>query len=163
MWYILLFFGLCLYIYATQAVEIMEGFKPRCPNLLIKNGNELLLKNTNLATIPGVNPIVFHNLQEYAEFVDWQRSQGIKCPLLYLEQGYNTQNEPTFKITPPPLKLLDASRNDPPYNKNSFPGMDPLGQNIGDVTDLDVYHEVGTTMPNNANPMDPNWEDKIQI
>jgi hypothetical protein len=158
MWYIILFFLLCLYIYATRSVEMIEGFKPRCPNILIKNGNEILLKNTNLANIPGVNPIVFHNLQEYTDFVDWQRSQGIKCPLLYLEQGYNTQNEPTYKVMPPPIKLMDASRNDPPYNKNSFPGMDPLGQNIGDVTDLDVYHEVGNTLSNNPNPMDPNWK-----
>ena len=155
MWYILLFFFLCLYIYATKSVENIEGFKPRCPTILIKHGNEILLKNTNLANIPGVNPVVFHNLQEYTEFVHWQRSQGIKCPLLQLEQGYNTQNEPTYKVMSP-IKLLDASRNGP-YNKNSFPGMDPLGQNIGDVTDLDVYHEVGNTLPNNPNPMDPNW------
>ena len=157
MWYILLFFLLCLYIYATHAVERMEGFKPRCPNILIKNGNEIFLKNTNLANIPGVNPVVFHNLEEYAEFVDWQRSQGIKCPLLKLEQGYNTQNELTYMVTPA-VKLTDATRDDPPYNKNSFPGIDPLGQNIGDVTDLDVYHEVGNTIPNNSNPMDPNWQ-----
>ena len=156
MWYILLFFVLCLYIYATQAVERMEGFKPRCPNVLIKNGNEILLKNTNVATIPGVNPVVFHNLQEYSEFVDWQRSQGIKCPLLKLEHGYNTQNEPVLHVSP--VKMTDASRDDPPYNKNSFPGIDPMGQNIGDITDLDVYHEVGNTLPNNPNPMDPNWK-----
>ena len=155
MWYILLFFVLCLYIYATQSVERMEGFKPRCPNILIKNGNEILLKNTNLANIPGVNPIVFHNLQEYAEFVDWQRSQGFKCPLLQLEQGYNTQNEPVFHVKP--VKMTDATRDEPPYNKNSFPGIDPLGQNIGDTTDLDVYHEIGNTQSKNPNPMDPNW------
>jgi hypothetical protein len=163
MWYILLFFVLCLYIYATQSVERMEGFKPRCPNILIKNGNEILLKNTNLATIPGVNPVVFHNLQEYAEFVDWQRSQGIKCPLLQLEQGYNTQNETVYHVKPPPIHLTDASRDDPPYNQNSYPGMDPMGQNIGDTTMLDEYHEIGTTQDKSMNAMDPNWDNTLQV
>ena len=113
-----------------------EGFRPRCPNLLIQRGNEILLKNTNLADIPGVNPIVFHNLEEYTEFVEWQRSQGINCPVLHLKKSYNVQNDAVYKIQKPTL-LLDASRNDPPYNENSYPGMDPHNQTIGQVTPLD--------------------------
>ena len=90
--------------YTSQSV--LEGFKqkPRCPNILIQNGNELLLKNTNLADIPGVNPIVFHNLHEYTEFVEWQRSQGIQCPILYLQKSYSIQNEPVYINRKSPLE-----------------------------------------------------------
>lgn len=146
-----------LYVCMNHAKALQEGFKPRCPNLLIQNGNELWLKNTNLAEVPGVNPVVFHSLDEYTEFVEWQKSQGIQCPILYLQKSYNAQNEPIYKITPPPIHLMDASRNDPPYNKNSYPGMDPMNQNIGDVTMLDEYHEVGTKQQTSKNAMDPNW------
>jgi hypothetical protein len=136
---------------------MIEGFRPRCPNVLIQNGNEIWLKNTNLADVPGVNPVVFHNLDEYTEFVEWQRSQGIKCPLLYLQKTYDAQNNPVYEMKPPPSHLVDASRDDPPYNKNSYPGIDPEGQHIGDYTMLDEYHDVGETQLLSANAMDKNW------
>lgn len=149
-----------LYVCLTQTAEsITEGFKPRCPNVLIQHGNELWLKNTNLADIPGVNPVIFHNLDEYTEFVDWQKSQGIKCPILYLQKSYNPQNEPVYHVKPPPLHLTDASRNDPPFNQNSYPGMDPMGQNIGDTTMLDEYHNIGETQEISKNTMDSNWQE----
>ena len=56
-----------------------------CPNLLIKRGNKYLLQNTKKVIVPGVNPIVFNNLSEYEEFINWQKAQNIKCPVLYLE------------------------------------------------------------------------------
>jgi hypothetical protein len=160
-WIFALFvFLMGLYVCLTQTSEaIQEGFRQRCPNILIDHGNEIWLKNTNLADIPGVNPMIFHNLEEYTQFVEWQKSQGIKCPLLYLQKGYNTQNDEVYHVKPPPLHLTDASRNDPPYNKNSYPGMDPMGQNIGDTTMLDEYHDIGETQEKSLNAMDSNWEE----
>lgn len=155
-WFILLTFitGLYVCLYHSSS-SIKEGFKPRCPNLLIQHGNELWLKNTNLATVPGVNPMVFHSLEDYIEFTDWQKSQGIKCPILHLQKSYDAQNNATYVK---PIKLMDASRNDPPYNQNSYPGMDPQNQNIGDVTMLDKYHDIGQTTPTSVNAMDPNYQ-----
>jgi len=137
--------------------DFKEGFKPRCPNLLIQNGQEIWLKNTNLADVPGVNPMIFHSLEEYTEFISWQKSRGINCPLLYLQKSYDAQNDPIYTIKPPPDYLLDATRNDPPYNTNSYPGMDPQNQGIGDYSMLDEYHEVGETSSPSKNAMDPNW------
>jgi hypothetical protein len=157
-WFIVVTFFSGLYVclnYTSGAFT--EGFKTRCPNLLIQEGNELWLKNTNLADIPGVNPVVFHSLDEYTEFVDWQKSQGIHCPILYLQKTYDAQNTAVYKMKPPPLHLMDATRNDPPYNKNSYPGMDPMNQNIGDNTMLDEYHTIGETQTTSKNAMDPNW------
>ena len=147
-----------LYVSLTYSSKsFQEGLTPRCPNLLIQSGNEILLKNTNLADIPGVNPVVFHNLEEYTQFVDWQHSQGIQCPILYLQKSYNTQNDPVYKIKPVPKHLTDASRDDGPYNKNSYPGVDKANQNIGDYTMLDKYHDIGETQNQSGNAMDPNW------
>ncbi len=153
---VLFFAGFYVHLnYSTSRIQ--EGFGPRCPNILIQNGNEIWLKNTNLAEIPGVNPIVFHNLEEYTQFIDWQHSQKINCPILFLQKSYSTQNDAIYKIKPIPKQLTDATRNQPPYNTNSYPGIDPTNQDIGEYTMLDEYHEVGESQPQSADPMDPNW------
>ena len=60
-----------------------------CPNVLIQDGKKLLLVNKKKATIPGVNPILFENLEEYTEYLKWQRKQGIVCPVLYFQGSYS--------------------------------------------------------------------------
>ncbi len=55
--------------------------------------------------MPGVNPIRFSNLEEYTEFTEWQRSQGILCPILFLQHAYNAQGEPVYKARPSPTNL----------------------------------------------------------
>ena len=77
----------------------------RCPNLLVQKGTTLYLHNTNLATVPGVNPIRFDNLEEYIEFIDWLRGQGIKCPILFLQHSVNAQGESVYNIRPSPTDL----------------------------------------------------------
>jgi hypothetical protein len=172
-----------------------EGFKPsfkrECPNLLIQENNEIFLYNTKKANVPGVNPIKFNNLDEYTEFVDWQRSQKINCPILFLQKNYNAQGNTVYAARSSPenlrgglsnmyirnekfdndfednefednefedkeySKLLDASRDDPPYNKNSHPAYDQQNQYIGINTPLDkMYNEKGSV---SANPMDTRW------
>jgi|TARA_B110000003_G_C16581348_1_gene508218 hypothetical protein len=172
-----------------------EGFKPsfkrECPNLLIQENNEIFLYNTKKANVPGVNPIKFNNLDEYTEFVDWQRSQKINCPILFLQKNYNAQGNTVYTARSSPenlrgglsnmyirnekfdndfednefednefedkeySKLLDASRDDPPYNKNSHPAYDQQNQYIGINTPLDkMYNEKGSV---SANPMDTRW------
>ena len=73
--------------------KIFEGFEgkdKRCPNMLVQIDKNYFLYNSNLAKIPGVNPIRFNNLEEYVEFLDWQKSQGINCPVLYLQKTYDS-------------------------------------------------------------------------
>jgi hypothetical protein len=77
----------------------------RCPNLLIQKGTVLFLYNTKLAPVPGVNPIQFNNLEEYVEFTDWLRGQGIKCPILFLQHSINAQGESIYNIRPGPTNL----------------------------------------------------------
>jgi hypothetical protein len=145
----------------------------RCPNLLIKKGSSYYLYNSKLTEVPGVNPIQFENLEEYVEFLDWQKSQGIRCPVLYLQQSFNAQGEPCYTARPgvtepqgglPPCKgknpnptlLIDAARNDPPYNINSYPGYDQNNQYVGSTTPLDAMNINKTDAM--ANAMTSSWK-----
>jgi hypothetical protein len=168
-----------------------EGFvanQPhRCPNILIQKGTEIYLYNSQVAKVPGVNPLKFNNLEDYVEFMKWQRSQGIVCPVLYLQQTNDAQGKNVYKIRPSPVdlqgglppmvdtttttttvtpgrtrlppitKLMDSNRNDPPFNTNSYPGFDATGFNMGDVTPLDLMNYIQQDSGMSPNPMDSNW------
>ena len=144
----------------------------RCPNILIQKGSELYLHNSRLANVPGVNPLKFNNLEDYVEFMDWQRGQGIRCPVLYLQHSFDAQGKPVYKIRPSPLDLqgglppvatsgvvaANANANmiedsdKPPMNANSYPAFDPMEPNTGSIKDH-LKKRRGLS----ANPMDPNW------
>lgn len=200
----ILVFLIGLYFYAkTTGVKVSEGFTnsnsrpPRCPNLLIQKGSKFYLYNSQIAQVPGVNPVEFDNLEDYTEFLNWQRSQNIRCPVLYLQESYDAQGSRVYKSRPsvsepqgglppssaapvgvasqvPPLMesalepvgddaypnptlLVDATRNDPPYNKNSYPAYDQTSYYVGTTTPLDamdIQQEKASVSPN---AMDPNW------
>ena len=67
--------------------------------------------------IPGVNPIEFDNLEEYAEYVKWSQKVGIKCPILYYEQSYNTQGDLGYRMLNDPLDPKAGLRSDPYMRK----------------------------------------------
>ena len=81
-----IYFVLSVNQFSTARVKDLnlyfEGIPSKCPNVLIKKDSKYILKNNRKADIPGVNPIEFDNLEEYVEFIEWQRSQGIRCPVL---------------------------------------------------------------------------------
>lgn len=153
--------------------DIIESFDENqdCPGILIQEGTKLKLFNKNKAIVPGVNPVYFNNLEEYTEFVEWQQAQGIKCPILYFQQTYTTQGERGFRMLPDTIEknaglsshvrqsetrpLYDASRDDSPYNRNSYAGSDPQDQNIGVYTPLDKLFHSNNKESDNA--MDTNW------
>ena len=68
----------------------------RCPNILYQSGSKIFLFNSKLANVPGVNPIQFNNLEDYVEFTKWQRREGIKCPILYLQKSEDIQGKPVY-------------------------------------------------------------------
>ena len=97
-----------------------KGFK--CPDILVQKGKRFFLYNSKLAKVPGVNPIEFQNLEDYTEFIDWQRSQGIRCPVLFLQFSYNAQGDPTYKIRPSPTDLQGGLPSNPAsYLYNNIP------------------------------------------
>lgn len=169
--------------YTSKMVENMANPQYECPDIILKKGNRIFLKKSGKAEIPGINPIVFENLEEYVEFLNWQRSQNIRCPVLYLEESYNAQGKRVYKMRPnlfypqgglnsynpedPQMlptspkyeesPLIDASRDDPPYNRNSYPGFDQDNQYIGLEVPIDkLFHEQEKNVKSD-NPMDSNW------
>jgi len=177
-------FGLYITLnYTNKMVETMSNPSPECPDIIIKKGNKIFLKKSGKAVIPGVNPIVFNNLNEYVEFLNWQRSQNIKCPVLYLEESYNAQGKRVYKMRPnmfypqgglnsynpedPEIvsttpkyeesPLTDASHDDPTYNTNSYPGFDPTNQYIGVEVPIDKLFHAEEQNVKSDNPMDYNW------
>ena len=175
--------------YSSNKGLLIEGLtnnnnpsEKRCPNLLIQKDSKFYLYNTNLVEVPGVNPIMFNDLQEYTEFLEWQRGAGIRCPVLYVQNTYDAQGNRVYKVrpsvsepqgglpptTPVPLpmkfettKLVDATRNDPPYNQNSYPGFDQSSYYVGSITPLDSPADMVKNSEYNMlysdNAMDPNW------
>lgn len=146
----------------------------RCPNLLIQKGSRFHLFNSKVAKVPGVNPIEFENLEEYVEFLEWQRSQGIRCPVLYLQEIYDAQGNPTYKVRPSvtelqgglppnapiypnPTLLVDAGRNNPPYNYDLHPSYDETSFYVGATTPLDKMDIIEEKGPYSPNPMMSNW------
>ena len=188
------FFMLGLYYYANsyKYYEQMENqtdktkqptnhSNVRCPNMLIEKDGNYYLYNSKLAIVPGVNPIRFNSLEEYTEFIEWQNSQNISCPILYLQYSTDAQNNELIQVKPSifenqgglpsinrdPLnkesiesnKILDATRdNNKKYNTNMLAGIDTHNQDIGLETPLDkMFYQSGEV---SVNPMDPKWGGK---
>ena len=196
---VLFLIGLFFYAKGNDlSFTFSEGFTSeeskgvRCPNLLIQKGSRFYLYNSKLAQVPGVNPIEFNNLEDYSEFLDWQRSQNIRCPVLYLQETYDAQGKKVYKTRPsihepqaglPPsiasssgemiietdlgipdmpaypntTLLVDATRNDPPYNVNSYPAHDQTDYYIGTTTPLDMMNVKEKQAPVSPDPMHTNW------
>ena len=128
---IIMFGGLYYYVkyYGSKELEgltTMNG-ELRCPNLLIQKDSKFYLYNTQIAKVPGVNPIEFDNLEEYVEFLEWQRGAGIRCPVLYVQNTYDAQGERVYKIRPsvtepqgglPPAPVTQH----PPHQTQETPG-----------------------------------------
>ena len=183
---ILIIFALGLYFitaYPTYESFVNDNKSYRCPNMLFQRGTDYYLYNSKIAKVPGVNPLQFKNLDEYVEFTQWQRRQGIKCPVLYVQEAYDTQGNTVYKARPSPTdmhgglpdfnlnaptananmptandesKLLDAGQDDKPYNINSYPAADHNNQYIGLDTPLDkMFNESKNGV--SPNPMDTNW------
>jgi hypothetical protein len=200
---LILVFLIGMYFYAKNGDSGIDGFTnnqstgPRCPNLLIQKGSRFYLYNSKLAQVPGVNPVEFDNLEDYTEFLDWQRSQNIRCPVLFLQETYDAQGNRVYKSRPSvsepqaglppstaapigiasqvtpmmetalepvgedaypnPTLLVDATRNDPPYNQGSYPAHDQTSYYIGTTTPLDVMDIQAEAAKISPDPMNPNW------
>ena len=193
--FLLFIFLLGLYVYSTGKLksfleenvieEITSGSS--CPNLLIRQGNVILLYNTNEPTVPGVNPKQFHSLDDYVRYYNQEKDSGVLCDILYLQQETTAQGRDVFRAYPnpggnigngyvPPLGSLanpypvkidkgkpvkydDAWIGDSSFNTGMYTGYDPQGQYVGRYTDLDQIHDSTQVLfpGGSPNAADPNW------
>ena len=151
---------------AKEGLENQENIQV-CGSALIKRGGKLLLfiDPNNADEIP----IEFENLDDYITYLDEQKSKGIDCPVLYLQQENDTQGNDVYRVRPSPFNqaggmppidvtpIKDASRSNYPYNSNQYPGIDPYGLQIGVYNELDEIHDSTSLLKISDNPMDPNW------
>ncbi len=140
-------------IFVTRLPIEPESFVgDNCQTTLVKDGNNILLYDSTKATIPGVNPIKLKSLDEYKEYINWQRANRIRCPILHLEKVYTTQGSEMYEIRQnflnnnhemgsnpeyidksksPNSKCNDATLSHPPFNSNQFPAFDQQNQTQG--------------------------------
>ncbi len=175
----ILVFLIGLYFYSKQPNEGFIG-QPRCPNILIQKGSRFYLYNSKVAKVPGVNPVEFENLEDYTEFLEWQRSQGIRCPVLYLQETYDAQGNAVFKARPSVSELQGGiPSNTSPSNtspSNTSPSTMGIPNTLAyadtkilmDITKDTQYHKASLSpsdqiskeqgeQPISPDPMDPNW------
>ena len=84
-----------------------EGFtnNKKCPDVLTNENGKIALKFSGEKEIPGMNPKEFNNLEEYKEYLRWQRENGIFCPVLTFEGVQSNEPKGISSIT----KLLSTS------------------------------------------------------
>lgn len=167
-----------IHLYSTD-FSLTENFdaSTECPDLLVKDGSNLLLFNSKQPKKEGVNPKKLKDLDEYAKYLEEQTKKGVNCPVLFLQKETDAQNKDVYRIRQSPfyiegglpalpveihnnsipIEVKDASR-DNGYNTNMYAGFDPHNYDIGRFTELDVIHESTRNTPGGSlNPADPNW------
>lgn len=149
-----------------------------CFDMMINNGENILLYNTNMPEMIGVNPLTFNNLDEYIKYLDNQRNDGLTCPILYLQKEFSAQGDDVYRIRPDPFNndngglsqnsvlvnqnpkivpIINSNDDNPPYNTNMHNGFDPYNLQVGTYTDLDRLHDSTQYSKYSDNPMDSNW------
>lgn len=157
----------------------MESNSLRCPNVLIQKGSKYYLYNSKVDKVPGVNPIMFNNLEEYTSFLEWQRAAGIRCPVLYVQNSYNAQGQREYKIRPdvndlhgglPPsvtsspkrARFANLPANDYEAVQNVSIAENMMFNNDENVSDQNLvresaYAKIVPELGLSPDPMDPNW------
>jgi hypothetical protein len=151
-------FGLfCLFVLLLGLIVYKFAYKENfngneCPNTLIKDGNKVLLYNPSLAKIPGVNPIKMNNLEEYEEYIHWQRTNNVQCPILHLDKVFDKNTEMSrsmYEINP------SDSSNSTNYGtlNHNLPSMDytisSINENLGEHPYLAQNLNLGQKLNSN--------------
>jgi hypothetical protein len=124
-----------IHFYKPSLLEGFTGSQTNCPNILIQKDAKFYLYNTKIDEVPGVNPIVFDNLEQYTEFLDWQSKNGIKCPVLFLQKSYNTQGATEYKMRP---SVTEPQGGLPPIGATTITKANDQRLDIP-VTEYDIY------------------------
>ena len=163
--------GLYFYINysgSKEGLTTMNG-EMRCPNLLIQKGSKFYLYNSNISQVPGVNPIEFNNLEEYVEFLEWQRGAGIRCPVLYVQNTYDAQGNRVYIVRPSvtelqgglpptvPVALPTKNVLTSPTNPSISPTISPTNPSQAYYTQPIPQMNENENLLYSDNAMDDNW------
>ena len=137
-------------------VETFINERKECYDLLVKKGNFVFLYNSKLAYVPGINPLQFNNLEEYTEYIQWERANGINCPVLFLQHEYDAQNNSTYKLRPS-LDNQQGGLNT--ISCNAHETKEEVQKKVAAFNDVltHVDLESDENKDKSANAMDTNW------
>ena len=94
--------GAVFFLYLWGIFFLKQPAEPfvsgQCPTTLIKDGQHMYLYDPSMAKVPGVNPIRLKSLDEYKEFVEWQRKSKLQCPVLHLERVQTADGTDMYEI-----------------------------------------------------------------
>ncbi len=96
--YILILFLFLWGIYFLIQRPVEPFVSGTCQTTLIKDGNHIFLYDPSMAKVPGVNPIQFKSIEEYKDYIEWQRKSHLRCPILHLEKVSTTQGTDMYEI-----------------------------------------------------------------
>ena len=91
----LLYLGGILFLMYQSVEPFVSG---KCPTTFIKDGQHYFLYDPSMAKVPGVNPIRLKNIDEYKEYIEWQRKNKLHCPILHLERVYTANGTEMYEI-----------------------------------------------------------------
>jgi len=131
---ILILFIWGIYFLVQQPIEPFVSGK--CPTTLIKDGQYIYLYDPSMAKVPGVNPIQFNSLDEYKDYIEWQRASHLKCPILHLEKVYTANGTEMYEIRQNFLETEDCGLQPELVSKLPIP-FDPENQTQG-MTDSEA-------------------------
>jgi len=119
-----------IYIIINPTEPFTSG---QCPTTMIKNGQQIMIYDPTKAKIPGVNPIMLNNLEEYKEYVAWQKKFNLDCPILFLEKVFDAQGAEMYQIRPSfDTDIPYGAMNHSMPQTNSVKGYDKENQSIGE-------------------------------
>ena len=156
---------LCLIVIASAIVFFrykIEPFDNHCPTTLIKEGDHFLLYNPALAKVPGVNPIKLNSLDDYEEYIKWQKSNQVNCPILKLERGSEFNNYKIDSYSGSGVLNHNMIVTDSNMKSESCLGNLNLGQNLYSNYEYNYYNSNLndsynlSMLPNGPNGMTPN-------
>lgn len=169
--FIVFIMGIVFIAYNSSTSVKREGFfslDSACPNYLVQRGTRLYLYTKGAPEVAGVNPVEFDNLEEYVEYMDWLRSKGKRCPVLYMRTEFDPQGNVGMRVAKDPyLEQKGNSANAHPiasYNVadevdyaggNMFPSFDAKDQDIGRENPIDGVFKSKDHVSDNAT--DTHW------
>ena len=140
------------FVNADSFVNAESFVGTECPDTMIKDGNKILLYNPKLAKVPGVNPIQLDTLDDYEEYVAWQRANNLKCPILHLEKVFDIEGSSMYDVKSsyntststgyinhnlPVIGSPTCSEQNDTFNIGQYPAYDKDNQDIGRINPID--------------------------
>jgi len=111
-----------------------------CAKLLIRRGMKLYLYNNTIED----EPTIFDSLKEYIHHLEKQRKDGIRCPVLFLQQENDTQGNDVYRVRSNPA---DPNSGFDFSKKPSEYGLKPYKENFDGTGDIS-----GNTEPTDSPP-----------